>query len=565
MPRSARETRSSASFLQKLIATDDTLIPFDRKLRQIEALRRESPELVAEVLPGLLEENQRLKKGLEQAGAAQEELKATQGELAEALKALTAPPWHPATFLEFTHVDGEERALVSHNGSVRFVSLGDDCNRDELDTGDQVLLSGDLNILVGRIDCLPLDCGETALFERYEPDGRLVLSRRDEEVVTIASGRLKRTELSRGDEVRWSQKTWVAFEKIQRSRGDHFFLEEAPKGNFDDIGGLDDAINEIKQLVLLHYQHPELAAKYHMPPRRSILLAGYPGTGKTMIVRGLVNWLNTLSKSGRARFINVKPGELGSMWFAETERNIRGVFRAARQAAKEQPGLPVVIFFDEVDGIAGARGHSINSIDDRVVTALAAEIEGLEERGDILVVSATNRRDMMDTALIRSGRLSDLPIRVPRPNRAAGRKVLEKYLRDDVPYADGCDRDTVIDSIVARFYSANGESDIASIKFRDGANRTVKMKDIASGAMLAKVAHETTRAACTRDAETGEGGVCLADALRAVDAEMEEASSMLTAGNCRRHLDDLPQDVEIVSVHPARKAAARRHDYIHVA
>ena len=282
-----------------------------------------------------------LRVKLREAQAVQANLEEIQKELERAYQRLTAPPLHPATFLECRTIGGEPAALVHYNHSPRFVTLGEGFDADSVETGEQVLLSGDLNLLVGKLDDSPLDCGETATFSRYTDDGRLVLSRRDEEVIVTAGARLGDVVLSAGDVVRWSPSAWLAYEKVDRSRGDHYFLEEAIPETFADVGGLDAQVEELKNLVLLHLEHAHMTARYGLPRERAVLLVGPPGTGKTMLVKALVNFLKGLNNRGRARFINVKPGELGSMWYSRTEFNIREVFRAARDAAESEPEDPV--------------------------------------------------------------------------------------------------------------------------------------------------------------------------------------------------------------------------------
>ena len=106
--------------------------------------------------------------------------------------------------------------------------------------------------------------------------------------------------------------------------------------------------------------------------------------------------------------MNVKPAGLHSMWYGQSEANYREAFRVAREAGAREPEVPVVMFFDEVDAVGGARGDWGHRVDDRVLTAFMAELDGLESRGNVLVIAATNRRDALDPALLRPGRLGDL-------------------------------------------------------------------------------------------------------------------------------------------------------------
>ncbi|MEJ2721693.1 MAG: ATP-binding protein, partial [bacterium] len=456
-------------------------------------------------------------------------------------------------------------ALVNYSNALRFVVISEEFSGDNVKRGDQVLLSGDLNLLVGTVSCKQFDCGETVVFERYTNDGRLVVSRRDEEIIVNPSDELREITLKKGDEIRWSATGQMAFERIDNPTADHLFLEETPRETFADIGGLDDQIEELKSLVLLHFEHPELTAEYGLKPRRGAILEGPPGTGKTMLVKGLVNFLKSVSPSGQARFINIKPGELGSMWYSETERKIRELFDMAGEAADAEPGIPVVVFLDEVDWIAASRGATVHRVDDRAVGTLAVALDGLQTRGNVLVLAATNRMDMLDPALIRPERFGDMPIRVNRPSRAAARAILGKYFRDELPYADDAPRDDVIESTLARVYSPNGDGDVATAMFRDGTKRTIRFHQLISGAILAKLSNDAARRACLREIETGERGIRLDDVSWAIGAAIDHAANLLTPGNCSRYVSDLPQDMDVVRVDPVKRKPAQIHHYLRAA
>jgi proteasome-associated ATPase len=506
---------------------------------------------------------------IREADVARAELEEVYKSLEETFKRLTAPPLFPATFLEIRTIDETQTALVHYNNSPRYVNLGEGFDGGALRAGDQVLLSGDQNLLVGNVFCTPLNCGETALFDRYTPDGRLVVSDRDENVIVNAGGGLDGVILQKGDAIRWSRSAMIAYEKIDRSTGDHLFLREAPRETFDDIGGLDGQIDLLKSLALLHYEYPELSELYGLPPERSALLVGPPGTGKTLLVKALVHFLKSRSPEGRARFMSIKPGELGSMWYAQTEANIREVFRVAREAADAEPDIPVVMFFDELDAIASSRGAHLHHVDDRAVVALAVELDGLQARGNVFVLGSTNRLDIIDPALTRPGRFGDICIAVGRPNRTAARAILTKYLREDIPYSTGsrsgaAAREEILETLLTRLYSSNGEGDVASITFRDGTRRVVRVHELLSGAVLAKLARAAARRARSRQIETGDVGIRLDDVLVAVNEEVDSVARVLTPANCRRYLDDLPQDIDVVSVEPVRRKPRHVHRYLNV-
>jgi len=382
------------------------------------------------------------------------------------------------------------------------------------------------------------------------------LRSRDEEIVVSAGGRLRDETLLKGDLVLWDRAAWLALEKLPRDLAGGHFLEDLPDVSFDEIGGLDEEIEALQRSIRLHFHHADVARRYALAPRSSILLAGPPGTGKTMMAKALSRWLGTLSPSGRAHFMNVKPAALHSLWYGESERQYRKIFETAREMSATEPDVPVVMFFDEVDAIGRRRGGAASSIDDRVLTAFMTELDGLESRGNILVVSATNRRDALDPALLRAGRLGDLVLDIPRPRREAARAIYAAHLRSGIPYATS--REDVIATAISRLYAPNADLDLAHVTLRDGARRTVRAPDVVSGALIANIAAKAVERACVREVETDGAemaGVSIGDIVAATDEELAASSLSLTPSSCRDYLRDLPQDLDVVRVERVARTA----------
>jgi proteasome-associated ATPase len=549
------------AMLRRLFARGGAAPGVEERLGLAAAIRRRSPEGARQLDRRYLEEMDGLWEQIRRVQRHQEELE-------QVHRRLTAPPWHAAVFLGPAPAEGGSSALVAHNNTPRVVSVSDDVDLATLAAGDEVLLGQELNVIVGRVPAPLLASGETAVFDRLTGDGRMIVRSRDEEVVVRVAAGLGADALRPGDKVRWNRGLGMAFERLEASRGEQLFLEETPADSFADIGGLDRQIAELQRVIRLHYEHPATVARYRLPRKSSVLLAGPPGTGKTLMARALANWLGTVSRSGRSRFMNVKPAGLHSMWYAQSEANYREAFRVAREAGAQDPGVPVVMFFDEVDAIGGARGDSLHRVDDRVLTAFMTELDGLESRGDILVVAATNRRDALDPALLRPGRLGDVVLDIPRPNRHAAADIFARHLAADLPY-DGGDgragRPDLIEAAVSRLYAPNGLGDLATVTLRDGRRRPVLAGDLVSGATIAKICQAAVERACHREAEGGRPGVRLTDLLEVVDAEFESVARALTPANCRRYLDDLPQDVDVVRVEPVTRRLRREHRFLRIA
>ncbi|KAG0644095.1 P-loop containing nucleoside triphosphate hydrolase protein [Tuber brumale] len=194
---------------------------------------------------------------------------------------------------------------------------------------------------------------------------------------------------------------------------------EVPNVRWDDIGGLEDVKRELIESVQYPVEHPEKFLKFGMSPSRGVLFYGPPGTGKTLLAKAVAN-------ECAANFISVKGPELLSMWFGESESNIRDIFDKARAAA------PCVVFLDELDSIAKSRGGSMGDAggaSDRVVNMLLTELDGMGVKKNVFVIGATNRPEQLDAALCRPGRLDTL-VYVPLPNEASRADILRAQLRN---------------------------------------------------------------------------------------------------------------------------------------
>jgi transitional endoplasmic reticulum ATPase len=189
---------------------------------------------------------------------------------------------------------------------------------------------------------------------------------------------------------------------------------EVPNVKWEQIGGLDDVKRELREAVDLPLKKPEVFKRMGIRPVRGILLFGPPGTGKTLLAKAVAT-------ESEANFISVKGPELLSKWVGESEKGVREVFRKARVAA------PSIIFFDEIDAVAPARGTDEGShVTERMVNQLLAEMDGLQSLKDIVVIAATNRVDMVDPALLRPGRFDKL-LEVPAPDAASREAILRVH------------------------------------------------------------------------------------------------------------------------------------------
>ncbi|MFH1053247.1 MAG: CDC48 family AAA ATPase [Candidatus Woesearchaeota archaeon] len=219
------------------------------------------------------------------------------------------------------------------------------------------------------------------------------------------------------EKLRIFQKDFKEALKVVRPSALREVLIEAPNIRWDDIGGLDNVKQELKEAVEWPLNHPESFKRLGVKPPKGILIYGAPGTGKTLLAKAV-------AKESNSNFILVKGPELLSKWVGESEKAVREVFKKARQTS------PTIIFFDELDSLAPRRGvNSDTHVTERVVNQLLTEMDGLEDLNDVVIIAATNRPDMIDTALLRPGRF-DRIILTPAPDIKTREKIFEVHTKN---------------------------------------------------------------------------------------------------------------------------------------
>jgi proteasome-associated ATPase len=448
---------------------------------------------------------------------------------------LTAPPSSYAIFSD-SNDDGTVNIYIA--GRKMKVNLHPDVKVGELRKGQQLVLNEALNV----VEACDFEIqGEVVRLKDLLSEHRAIVSlRADEERVAEIAAPLLGERLSVGDHVLFDTRSGYLLEKLPKSEVEEVVLEEVPDVSYEQIGGLTDQIEQIRDAVELPFLHKDLFAEYHLSPPKGILLYGPPGCGKTLIAKAVANSIakklgHLTGREVKSFFLHVKGPELLNKYVGESERQIREVFKKAKERAQE--GMPVIVFFDEMDSLFRTRGTGISSdVESTIVPQFLAEIDGVERLRNVIVIGASNRQDLIDPAVLRPGRL-DVKIRIDRPDRRAAKDILGKYLSTDLPYhlSDGRPVAEVvpdlIDQVVDHMYSASEENKFLEVTYANGEKETLYFKDFASGALIEGVVSRAKKYAIKRIIATSERGIRLEDLLKAVRDEFREHEDLPNTTN----------------------------------
>jgi len=528
-------------------AHDDTTEDRIRHLNdEILVLRRrlqEAPSRVRTLEERLLE----VKGQLAQAVSSNERLSATLREAREHIAALrdeveklTMPPSAYGTFL---NVNDDGTVDVLSAGRKMRVSVHPEVDVDTLERGQEVALNESLNVVLAR----GLEsAGEVVILMEVLEDERrvLVVGRADEERVCELAGPMVGSVLRAGDHLLLDLRSNLIVEKLPRPEVEELVLEEVPDVSYEDVGGLDDQIDLIKDAVELPYLYADLFEEHRLEPPKGILLYGPPGCGKTLIAKAVANSLakrvaeRTGNSSTRSYFLNIKGPELLTKWVGETERKIRQVFQRAREKSEE--GVPVIVFFDEMDSLFRTRGTGISSdMESTIVPQLLAEIDGVESLKNVIVIGASNREDLIDPAILRPGRL-DVKIKIERPDEESARKIFSCYLTPSLPIADDevqahADTAAAVDAMIAAtvdyMYSTDEENRFLEVTYQGGDKEDLYFKDFSSGAMIENIVRRAKKLSIKRQIEGGPKGIRTDDLVASVRQEFREHEDLPNTTN----------------------------------
>lgn len=518
------------------------------KLKQAEEYELEIEELQHQIR--LLEEEafqlRQSRRHLDQAYHQNEKLVTTLQEARtriEAMKAeidkLTAPP-NPYGYFSGLNDDGTANVFVG--GRKLKVNLHPSLNPMDLRKGQELLFNEALNVVEAR--GYEIQGEVVRVVDLLGKDRAIVSLRTDEERVAELAEPLLHEKISVGDHLLYDPRTGHVLEKLPKSEVEEVVLEEIPDITYEDIGGLDEQIEQIRDAVELPVLHAELFRHYRLRAPKGILLYGPPGCGKTLIAKAVANSISKQlahlsGKEVRSYFLHVKGPELLNKYVGESERQIREVFKKAKERAQE--GMPVIVFFDEMDSLFRTRGTGISSdVESTIVPQFLSEIDGVESLRNVIVIGASNRQDLIDPAVLRPGRL-DVKIRIERPNEQAALEIFAKYLVPELPFhqdelaQDGGDPRRVVERLarqtVERIYAAIEENKFLEVTYANGERESLYFKDFASGAMIEGIVSRAKKLAIKRQLATGERGIRGEDLLRAIKEEFKENEDLPNTTN----------------------------------
>ncbi len=542
-PSRFRSLRDSVKHITKRLSEGeaDVMHRNDEQARETEKLRVQIQSMEDEIrrlyqsryqLDQATKQNEKLVSTLQEAKAQIEALRAE-------VEKLTAPP---STYAIFSSVNADGTSNVYVSGRKMKVSAHPSIKTKELRKGQEVILNEALNIIETK--AFDVQGEVVRLKDVLEGNRALVTLHFDEEKVAELGDPLLLERLSVGDHLLYDPRSGYVIEKLPKSEAEELVLEEVPDVDYAHIGGLHRELEQVRDAVELPFLHPALFSDFKLSAPKGVLLYGPPGCGKTLIAKAVANSIakklgHLTGKEVRSYFLHVKGPELLNKYVGESERQVREVFKKAKERAAD--GNPVIVFFDEMDALFRTRGTGISSdIESTIVPQFLSEIDGVERLRNVIVIGASNRQDLIDPAVLRAGRL-DVKVRVGRPDAVAAKDIFSKYLSSDLPFAEdevarhGGDVKALVEQLtsltVDTMYATSEENKFIEVTYANGEKEILYFKDFASGALIEGIVARAKKYAVKRAIAQEGRGLRSEDLIRAIREEFKEHEDLPNTTN----------------------------------
>jgi proteasome-associated ATPase len=538
-----RSFRDSVKRLTQSLSDGDGVVTHknDEQAREVEKLRTQIQSMEEEIrrlyqsryqLEQTTKQNEKLVATLQEAKSQIETLRAE-------VEKLTAPP---STYGIFSSLDTDGTGNVYVSGRKMKVSLHPSIKAKSLRKGQEVILNEALNVI--EVRGFDVQGEVVRLKDVLEGNRALVTLHFDEEKVAELGEPLLSERLSVGDHLLYDPIGPAASSKTAEvgSRGAGArrsprcglrTYRRTPEGNRAGArcGGVAVPVSP-------HFSNYKLSAP------KGVLLYGPPGCGKTLIAKAVASSIakklgHLKDKQLRSYFLHVKGPELLNKYVGESERQVREVFKKAKERADD--GHPVIVFFDEMDALFRTRGTGISSdIESTIVPQFLSEIDGVERLTNVIVIGASNRQDLIDPAVLRAGRL-DVKVKVGRPDATAARDIFSKYVSTDLPFAEddlkrhGGDARALVDSLmnmtVDAMYATTDENKFIEVTYANGEKEVLYFKDFASGALIEGIVSRAKKFAVKRAIAQEGTGLRAEDLIRAIREEFKEHEDLPNTTN----------------------------------
>jgi proteasome-associated ATPase len=513
----------------------------DEHAREVDKLRVQIQSMEEELrrlsqsryqLDQATKQNEKLVSTLQEAKAQIESLRAE-------VEKLTAPP---STYAIFSSLNTDGSGNVYISGRKMKVSIHPSIKSKELRKGQEIVLNEALNVIEAK--AFDVQGEVVRLKDVLEGNRALVTLHFDEEKVAELGDPLLLERLSVGDHLLYDPRSGYVIEKLPKSEAEELVLEEVPDVDYAHIGGLQRELEQVRDAVELPFLHPALFSDFKLSAPKGVLLYGPPGCGKTLIAKAVANSIakklgHLTGKEVRSYFLHVKGPELLNKYVGESERQVREVFKKAKERAAD--GNPVIVFFDEMDALFRTRGTGISSdVESTIVPQFLSEIDGVESLRNVIVIGASNRQDLIDPAVLRAGRL-DVKVRVGRPDAAAAKDIFSKYLNPDLPFAEdelarhGGDSKALVEHLTAMtvdaMYETSEENKFIEVTYANGEKEILYFKDFASGALIEGIVARAKKYAVKRAIAQEGRGLRSDDLIRAIREEFKEHEDLPNTTN----------------------------------